>query len=167
MKRGLEWGVRSTILGCLVVLGATACGRDRNAVLVIWEASGVEVTRLDLPLAGALHTFTVREYVLEGRERSGKTVREFRDRALLTADVLGHDGRVFGYVNRTYADGDTVALRLSGSTERLAGGRDEASVLGRVIAIGSDGGLDNRLVSLSRFEMRLDPVGGRISAKGS
>lgn len=72
MNRGVQWAVRSTILGFLVVQGVTACGRDRDAVPVTWEASGIQVTRLDLPLAGDLHKFTLRGYVLEGRERSGK-----------------------------------------------------------------------------------------------
>ena len=157
---------KTAIAAVLVLLATMGIGCVRQAAPVTWEASGVRVAELDLPLAGDVHRFSVSEYVLEGQESSGKNARRFRDRALVTADVLGEYGQLFGYVNRTYVGGGTLAFRLYGRIEPKAGDPDEALVVGRVFAVGRDGGIQNRLVSLDRVEIRLDHARGKISARG-
>jgi hypothetical protein len=162
----LRWWIKRVMVAVLTVLGAAGCGRDQNTVPLTWEASGTQVTRLELPLAGDVHSFVVGEYVLQGQESSGQNVRYFRDRTLLTADVLRDHGQVSGYVNRMYAGGDTLALRIYGRIEPVAGDPKEALVTGRVFPVAFDGGVSTRLMAIHRFEMRLDRGRGKISARG-
>jgi hypothetical protein len=171
MKLGCCWRRRIAFGAYFVVLAATACGRDRNVLPFTWEASGVQVARLDLPLGGDGHAFVVREYLLDGQEGSRGSARQFRDRMVLTTERDGfvgplHGYVVRGYVNPTYAAGLVRGLRLHGRMEPLTGQPDLALVIGRVYPLGFGGGIDNRLVSIDRFEIRLDPVSGRIAAKG-
>lgn len=165
-----DW-TRRAMVAFLVLLSAAGCGRDGRPVRVVWEASGVQVTRLDLPLGGDGNAFVVSEYLLEGQEVSGRGVRQFRDRMVLTTRFTGrespfHGYVVQGYINRTYGNGVVRAVRLQGRMELLAGHPEEALVIGGVYPVGSGGGTDNRLVSTVSFQIRLDPASGRILAKG-
>jgi hypothetical protein len=159
------------MVALLLILSAAGCGRDRNPPQVVWEASGVQLTRLDLPLGGDSRSFVVSEYLLEGQEASGRSVRKFRDRMVLTTEITGpespfHGYVVQGYINRTYGNGRNLALRLHGRMEPPTGNPGEALVIGRVYPVGDGGAISNRTLFMDRFEIRLDAANGRISAKG-
>lgn len=90
------WRLRSAIAVFPLFLGFAGGGCVQNPIPVTWEASGVQVAQLDLPLGGGGPAFTASEYVLEGRELAARDGRQFRDRALLVTDFRGREGHVFG-----------------------------------------------------------------------
>ncbi len=159
------WTVRRTIAVVAVVLSATASGCDRTAIPVMWEASGVEVTRLEMPLDEHGNIFIVGEYALEGQEGSGDGARPFRDRALLTTHDLGLEGQVLGYITRTYDGGQTRTFRLYGTVRRVARGAKTMVVIGR--AHGLRPASTGPYPFMAWVELRLDAASGRILAKGS
>jgi hypothetical protein len=111
--------MQRTIAVFIVMLSVAGSGCDRKPIPVTWAASGIQVTRLDMPLDGSGHTFMVGEYTLDGREGSGRGAREFRDRVLLTTHASWLEGHVLGYLTRTYAGGHVRTFRLSGTMERV------------------------------------------------
>lgn len=165
MMHRSAWRIWTAITMFAVVLSAASTGCNKQPIPVTWTASGIQVTRLDMPLDRSGHTFMVGEYTLEGRESSGRGAREFRDRMLLTIHLRGFESHVLGYIARTYASGGTLALRFSGVIDRAGQNPKEMIVTGRVHMLGP-GGLVT-YATMSWVELRLDPASGRISAKGS
>lgn len=169
MKHGVRWDTWMAILGFLVMLGTTAAGcYYPNPTATPWEATGVQVTRLELPLGGDGQSFKVGEFILEGREGSGASERQFHDRALLIIHPFrGPDGEVSGYLRRTYASGGRRALRLLGTIERVAGNPETLIAGGRVYTVESGSGGTRPFAWIGSFELHLDPATGRLSARGS
>jgi hypothetical protein len=149
----------------LVLLGTMGTGCVRNPAPITWEAGGVRVAELDLPLSGDGVSFKVGEYLLEGWERSGGVGRQFNDRLLLTADLRGSHGLVFGYIHRAYRHGGARVLRLHGRVEPPAGDPDVIVVLARSYPVESDG--TARAWSLTEtVELRLNSASAHVSARG-
>jgi hypothetical protein len=118
-----------------------------------------------MPLGGSGHTFTVAEYALEGREGSAPDGREFRDRLLLTTYLRGREGRVWGYVTRTYTGGATRVFSVSGMLRREAPNPGVIAVAAWVQPYRLDGPVG--FGPTDPVELRLDPATGRISAEAS
>lgn len=150
--------------GIAVLLAAAASGCLPDPTQVKWEANGVQVTRLDMPLAGSGYTFLVTEYALEGQEGAEQGARAFRDRFLLTTHLRGRDGHVVGFATRTYADGTTRAFGLSGTLRPVWTEPGMTVVTAYAHPIGSDGGPTNHRPR-AWVQLRLDVRTGRISAK--
>jgi hypothetical protein len=150
-----------TIL-CTVLLSLVGC--DPTAIPVTWEASGVQVTRLEMPLDEHGNTFIVGEYALEGREGSGDTARPFRDRVLLTIHAQGIESHVLGYIARTYDAGQVRTFRLYGTERRPARDSKTMLVIGRAHALRPAG--TGPYPFMAWIELRLDAASGRILAKG-
>lgn len=157
--------MKTALAAFAVLLGTLETGCVRHPAPFTWEASGVRVAELDLPLAADGASFKVGEYLLEGREGPGGSGRQFHDRLLLTADLRRSHGLVFGYVNRTYRDGGTRVFQLHGRVERPAGDPGVIVVAARGYPVESDG-TTRAWASTDMLELRLDPAIGHVSARG-
>lgn len=157
--------MKTAIAAFVVLLGTMETGCVRHPTPITWEASGVRLTELDLPLTGDGVSFKVGEYLLEGQEGSGGSGRQFHDRHLLTADLRRSQGPVFGYVSRTYRNGGTRVLRLHGWAKRPAGDPEVIVVVARSYSVEYDGST-RAWASTDMLEFRLDPVIGHVSARG-
>lgn len=163
MRQHVDRTVWGTLLAAAVMLAIAGGGCLRDPSRVKWTASGVQVTRLEMPLAGSGYTFLVGEYALDGREGPEPGGRAFRDRILLTAHLRGRDGQVLGFGTRTYADGTTRAYGLSG-TLRPVGTEPRVMVVAAwAHPIRPDGPIG--FGPAAWVELRLDPRTGRISAE--
>lgn len=160
-----HWGRVRTMPLLAIVLGAAASGCDRTAVPVTWQASGVQVTRIEMPLDENGTIFRVGEYVLKGREGDGRGAREFRDRVLLTTHAQGIASQVLGYVTRTYDGGHVRTFRLYGTERRVARDSKMMVVIGRAHGLNRAGA--GPYPFMAWVELRLDSATGRILAKGS
>jgi hypothetical protein len=165
MAHRFDSGVRRTIATVTVLLAAGVIGCDRTAIPVIWEASGTEVTRLEMPLDDEGNMFIVAEYALEGREDSGDGARLFRDRLLFSTHHLGLEGQVFGYITRTYDRGQARTFRLYGMARRVARHSQAMVVIGWAQTLGPSGA--GALPFMAWVELRLYTASGRMLAKGS
>ena len=158
---GTVW---QTMPGIVLVLAAAAGGCLPDPTQGKWEASGVQVTRIELPLADSGYTFRVGEYTLEGREGTEHGARVFRDRFLLTTNLRGRDGQLWGYATRTYADGTTRTFGLSGTLRPVWTEPGVMIVVAYAHPVGPDGGPTGHRPR-AWVELRLDARTGRISAK--
>lgn len=165
MAYWLGSGVRRTIATVTVFLAAGVSGCDRRAIPVTWEATGVQVTRLEMLLDEHGNSFIVGEYALEGREGSGDPVRTFRDRVLLTVHAQGIESHVLGYITRTYDSGQVRTLRLYGTERRVA--RDSKTMVVTGWAHGLAPAGSGPYPFMAWIEVRLDSASGRILAQGS
>ncbi|MGH7370524.1 MAG: hypothetical protein ACREJK_01570 [Candidatus Methylomirabilales bacterium] len=164
--RGQEfWSARRMVAVWATALGVLANGCDRSSIPVTWEASGVQVTRLEMPLDDYGNTFIVGEYALEGREGSGDLARPFRDRVLLTIHAQGIESNVLGYIARSYDGGQVRTFRLYGTERRVVRDTTTMVVIGRAHALRPAG--TGRYPFMAWIELRLDAANGRILAKGS
>ena len=157
--------MKTAIAAFVVLLGTMESGCVQHPARITWEARGVRLAEIDLPLSDDGVSFKVGEYLLEGQEGSGGSGRQFHDRLLLTADLRRSQGPVFGYVSRTYRNGSTRVLRLHGWAERRAGDPDAIVVVARCYPVESDG-TTRAWTSTDMIELRLNPAIGHVSAKG-
>lgn len=156
-----------TIAGIVVVLTAVASGCLRDPTQVKWAASGVQVTRIEMPLARSGYIIVVGEYTLEGREGPEPAARTFRDRLLLTTHLRGREGQVLGFATRSYADGTTRAFSLSGTLRPVGPLGADPRVM--VVAawthpVSPDGGPAGSRAT-AWVTLRLDPKTGHISTE--
>ncbi len=133
--------MKTAIAAFLVLLGTMGTGGVRHPAPITWEANGVRLAELDLPLTGDGVSFKVGEYLLEGREGSGRSSRQFRDRMILTTQLTGRESPLYryvvhGYIHGTYGNDPIQALRLHGRMKPPTGNQGEALMIGRMYPVG-------------------------------
>lgn len=111
--------MKTAVAAFLVPLGTIESGCGKHPAPFTWEASGVRVAELDLPLGADGVSFKVGECLLEGREGSGRSSRQFRDRMILTPEFTGRESPPYGYVvhGTSVERAGMIYFRLFGFTE--------------------------------------------------
>lgn len=68
---------------------------------------------------------------------------------------------------RTYAGGRSLAFRFHGRKEQGGHQPGEPIIIGRTYPVGPDGAVAHPFTWMDTVEVRLEPVSGRVSARGS